>query len=343
MSRIELHTRIKAMTREANFSSFACALLILLIQLFSITGKAQNLVPNPGFEEGLTCPTSIGNVGDECLDWYPSVGPLDPISQPTPDWFHACSSYENLSPPDILNGNQLPFEGSGYVGMFTYVPGFAPIGYSENIAVQLNSALEVGHQYLVEFKVHNLIGALGLATNNMGFRFTTFPAFPSSEEGIDNFSHFRVDTVISDTANWVAISDVFQADSAYEYFHIGNFYKDENTVIDTILPMASGAAYYLIDDVSITEWKTTDAHTEVNKRIKIWPNPCSGRVLHIEGLNERIEQVDLISLSGARIVTLPKFGQGEPTINIPEVTTGVYLIKIQTESHIYFEKVMITD
>jgi len=323
-------------------SSFRLILFLSYSLCFTSTNKGQNLVPNPGFEEGIVCPTQIGNVTTECNNWYASQFTLvDSGWTTSPEWFHVCSDIDNLSPPNIIfTGFQPPFQGGGYVGMLVYLLSGT---YREHIGVQLSEPLQIGQQYLVEFSLIRHNGSPALAINNMGFRFTTYSHFEDLEHGTDNFSHFHIDTVVTSVSGeWTEASHVFTADSAYSYLHIGNFYDDQSTNVDTILPSGVGS-YYLIDAVSVTEWKTTDAHTEVKKRIKIWPNPISGRVLHIEGLNDRIERVDLISSSGARIVTLPEFSQGEPTINIPEVTTGIYLIKIQTESQIYCEKVMITD
>jgi len=84
---------------------------IKLLLIFIFTSSlvyGQNLIPNGSFEEGVNCPTQVGNVTLECANWYASLianeGP-----NPTPEWFHECSEFVLLAPPDIAFGMLKPF------------------------------------------------------------------------------------------------------------------------------------------------------------------------------------------------------------------------------------------
>jgi hypothetical protein len=51
--------------------------IVYLLSLNSMEILAQNLVPNPSFEEYITCPTSVGGLGVQgggmwVQDWYPA-------------------------------------------------------------------------------------------------------------------------------------------------------------------------------------------------------------------------------------------------------------------------------
>lgn len=95
----------------------------------------MNLVPNPGFEDSVSCQTATGAYRPN--NWFsPNDG--------TPDYFLISQTGSGCTDsfPDTWGsynyynqwGNQLPHSGKGYVG-FIYAM------FSENIAVELNDTL----------------------------------------------------------------------------------------------------------------------------------------------------------------------------------------------------------
>jgi hypothetical protein len=244
--------------------------LLLASNLFLISShlKAQNLVPNGGFEEG-NCVGYPGNLV-ECNDWFSS---LTPFEETTPEWFHSCIDDDNFSTPDVAFGFQEPYEGLGYGGLIGLITN-APASYREIIGVNLIEPLEVGSSYEVKFRFSTLTNApeTTILINNLGFNFSTHPyysnaAFPT------NSSHFAIDTVIHLTEEWLEVYEVFVADSSYQYLHIGNFFDDNLT--SSIFPTESAfISYFVIDDVSVNELKVNTVSSSEKAGIKIYPNPC---------------------------------------------------------------------
>jgi hypothetical protein len=217
---------------------------------FSAVCFAQNLVPNPGFEEHDTCPNSYSQI-HFATGWW--------SSRETPDYFNDCGS-GLAGVPYNGAGFQEAYSGHAYSGLISFLS--AGNEYSEIIATELSSVMKKNYYYKVGFSTNRADGIVfrRLASNNLGVLFSTvkyeFPfTFP-----VSNFSHFKIDSIITDTANWLNIEFDFQADSEYKYMMIGNFYANELT--DTILYIHGGSrAYYYIDNVYVTE----DSSNAINK------------------------------------------------------------------------------
>src|SRR5205085_585438 len=91
---------------------------ITLLLLFSFSiGNAQNLVPNPGFENYITCPVNYGELF-KCQDWSTFGN--------SPDYFNACSPDTIVSVPKNNFGYQLASSGNAYCGFINASGGPAP-------------------------------------------------------------------------------------------------------------------------------------------------------------------------------------------------------------------------
>ncbi len=331
--------------RAARFLGF---IVTLAIGLAADPAVCQNLVPNGSFEEGAEgyeCPNYIGFFDLECAHWYASIQDptLDWENWPNPDWFHTCSSIDALSPPNVaFGGYQVPFDGEGYAGICTFNPNVNSIpeleNYREYIGVELSEPLAVGQNYLVEFKIARLTA---FASDKMGFKFTTYPYFESAAAATDNFAHFFIDSVITDTLNWLEVSTEFTADSAYSHFHIGNFFDDEHTTVIYYWEYGS-CAYYVVDDVKIsTHLNSTVSRDEPNE-IKVFPNPTNHRV-HIKCPNhERIESVQIHSMKGVCIydANLSKGNSNYCTIDLSGLPQGIHSLRIKTDKSTYHDRIV---
>jgi len=196
--------------------------ILCLIFIIPHVVQAQNLVPNPSFEQYDTCPNSISQV-DFVLGWS-SFGN-------TPDYWNACSSVMNV--PNTQAGFQNAFDGNAFCGIYTYSSGTTGTpNYREYIGVQLVSPLIIGQKYYVSFKI-NKPNNLECATNYFGALFSTVPFTETNLPPINITPQIIEPQIITDTINWTNISGAFIADSTYKYIILGNFYSDSNT--DTIL------------------------------------------------------------------------------------------------------------
>ncbi|MCZ4410782.1 T9SS type A sorting domain-containing protein [Cryomorphaceae bacterium 1068] len=310
-------------------------ILICSMIVLSAMTSAQNLVPNGGFEEGIICPTQTGNVTLECSFWYASI--TAPIQElPTPDWYHTCSEIDLLSPPELVFGNEAPFAGEGLIGFVTYSANF--LNAREIIGVELIEPLVIDNSYLVEFKVSGMENPeVLIETNNVGFNFSTHEFYALSEFPI-NSSHYTLESIIP-IEGWTTVSEVFVADSAYNYLHIGNFYNDTNTIAD-LSELPDGSAYYAIDEVSVTPLLSVENKKIAHDNFKLYPNPARS-VLNIKNLeySTNISEIAILTINGL-LVKQFNFSKikTQYQIDISSLNQGLYILKIITPKNSYNER-----
>lgn len=248
----------------------------LLVLLFAIyySAKAQNLISNSSFEEYTQCPDGENEV-PFATGWENWCA--------TPDYFNACSSNTFATVPYSLgNGIQYAHTGNAYTGFFNYWTHAWLNGYPwirDFIGTHLDYPTQVGVKYYLTMYV-SLASWLPspCASSHIGIKLTTqsFNSYGNSFSSplVNNSATINVDSLITDTMNWVEFSGSFIADSAYQYLVIGNFFDDEHTdtLIDGTAPYCY--SYYFIDDVSLT---TDSIATVVNDlpslKVIVYPNP----------------------------------------------------------------------
>ena len=89
---------------------FLSTLLFFLVQ----DSFAQNLVPNPSFEDTVSCPDNLAQI-DKAVGWS--------SYRITPDYFNSCSSasaFPSVSVPSNQWGTQSAKTGNAYAGLITY-------------------------------------------------------------------------------------------------------------------------------------------------------------------------------------------------------------------------------
>ena len=192
--------------------------------------EAQNLVPNPGFEEADSCSTMGFGFGGP-NGWHSANG--------TPDHLQSCLPYNSaLGLPLNFFTFQQPFEGNSCAGMFTY---YGPSEYREWIMAPLLEPMVVGQTYYCSLRANAAFGGnaqypqIWLANNKVGMLFTTYDrnwyqGDPYPEPL--NQAHVLYPQVLADTVGWTLVSGGFMADSAYQYLMIGNFFN--NALTDTL-------------------------------------------------------------------------------------------------------------
>jgi|GEM_PF-1410957 len=227
------------------FFTFTFILLTFTFSLF--TCFAQNLVPNPSFEEYSGCPSGYSQF-DSVLFWETFLNP----QFNSPDFFHSCAnSSSGASVPHNIAGNSCGSTGNGCCGIHTYL--CMGNNYREIISTRLKNDLIIGHKYYISFNLKLANNDFfKCAVNTIGLLFTTYN--DTSKSLINNFATIKTLNFITDTNYWAKIQGVFIADSAYKYLFIGNFYDDSYT--DTLLlstTMTQCFSYYYIDDICVSE------------------------------------------------------------------------------------------
>ena len=83
----------------------------------------------------------------------------------------------------------------------------------------------------------------------------------------------------------------------------------------------------------------------LNNELVVYPNPAKGKI-NIDCMNTSSEKVgiSLISAGGKRMLTesfsvLP--GQNTMSLNIEDIPSGIYFIRLKTENEIIYKKIIV--
>lgn len=237
-------------------------LITIFLVLLTYVSYAQNLVPNPSFENKITCPYDYSQVRNFCTDWHR-------YTSGTPDFFDTCTTVLwRVDIPENSFGYQHAV-GGAYAGIYSGLWLEDPINSSrageEYLATQI-SPLQVGRFYEVSISV-SLANRAGQGSDGLGVYFyrDNVDSLMSSHtvpwKGQVDYSRYGV---IMDTTKWVRLKGYLLADSAYGHVVIGQL-KD-STKIKMQKLQGGGAlanrSYYYIDSVVVRE--TANLNIEVS-------------------------------------------------------------------------------
>lgn len=311
---------------------------ILLITLLSLTSLfwrgneafAQNLVPNPSFEDMISCP-HYGNQLDLAVGWH--------VCRESPDYYNECDSLPgNVSVPSNFCGYQYAFQGNAYVGFIAF--GMNGFNVREYFTCQLINPLMTGKKYNVRFYL-NLSGGLSkrMACNKIGLLFSTVNYDLNTPAPIGNYSQFYTDSIITDTLNWTLVEGSFIANSAYHYMTVGNFFNDANTDTVHIDGIPSTYAYYFIDSISVTEDVTSSVNELNANGFIVYPNLFSNKI-RIQSENIRFEKLQVFNMSGQSIY-FRKESSNDSTVDLyfNTLPQGVYILIINNSSYFKIIKI----
>lgn len=227
--------------------------LLSVLLLCCMPCTAQQLVPNPGFEELLVCPDFQSQL-DRTTHW------ISPSVQGTPDYYHACASNALYAVPQSTVGVQEPVDGEAYVGFFLYIGQPVMAGWREYIQAPLTEALNADRCY--RFRLHANLTEYSLrSTWSLGVRFSSGPvALP------DPFipgppAHITLPPgTFLDHATWTVLEGDYIAEGGEDHLMIGNFNSDADTPIQNVsstLGNAGPFAYVLVDALSLVPCELT--------------------------------------------------------------------------------------
>ena len=200
---------------------------LVLATLFSFhTAFAQNLISNCSFENYTICPTVYSQV-PYATGWFPLHGG-------TSDLINSCNGGTIVGVPTNTFGVEDAAHGQGYAGgySFTNILSSGPGNdYKEYIATTI-AALTPGVPYELSMSIA-LGDQSGWGTDDIGAMFfVSTPSFPSTYYGSPVTLNPGMQTVsyasygaITDTANWVRVTQTFIPDSAYTVIAIGSLHE----------------------------------------------------------------------------------------------------------------------
>ncbi|MBL7951819.1 MAG: hypothetical protein JNM62_08865 [Flavobacteriales bacterium] len=292
---------------------------------------AQNLVPNPSFEEYTECPTDISQF-DRTIGWESIQG--------SPDLFNNCSASDTVNVPLNFLGSQQAFEGQGYAGVLT-----AEFFAKEMIQCQLVTALEIGVPTAISFRVSP--GGFGvpgimspeLASSGMGLRFSVepLPYFTFWGQYTFNDAVIHMTEVLNDTSSWNELSTLFVPDSNYRYLQIGNFFGDDATQVEVLDPNGDGGyAYAFVDNVCVSQ---VEGFCEVGSGFAMLGHRLSPTVHVVGGSlvltlpegHPALEQIWLSDAIGRSLAVVPApFTGCAVQISLAANAAGVFLLHYRT-------------
>lgn len=238
------------------FVTTLTTILFMLIVQFSI---AQNLVPNPGFEEVTRCPQ---NFSADRFDFI-LPGWTSP-TRGTPDHFHACS-WGDADVPYNWAGISNANTGNGYAGIYVWQNELAR-NYREYIQCELAEPLVTGKRYQIQFYFKLASYAL-YSVNRIGLTLTTerIHVQHDVELSLEPILSVEKDSAITaTTGGWELATMEYTANGGERFVIIGNFFKNSETKSQRIPGRISKSrmltfnSYYYIDDVSVICLDTLD-------------------------------------------------------------------------------------
>jgi len=211
---------------------------------------AQNLVPNPGFEEFSQCPITFST---DPKHFGPSN--WNSPSQGTPDYYNKCA-VGDMDVPRNWAGVSFAHAGVGYAGIYAWST--AKNSYREYVQCKLREPLRPGVFYNIQF-YFRLSSYSVYAIDRVGL------ALLRSQVKVDHDSLLQINPILTKinkietlTNEWYEASAKFQAKGGEQFLLIGNFSSNSATESMKIeyregkSLMLGSSAYYYIDDVSVS-------------------------------------------------------------------------------------------
>lgn len=184
-------------------------------------------------------------------DWtQPTDGSTDVFSMlAAPTCYAYCLSNHIESP-----GPQLPRTGNNMSAVRTSGIGCGEQpNYREYLQTQFTGPCEIGQYYYAEFYVSHGEKS-GYYNNNIGMYFSE-----TATDETDICANLNLSPQINETEmitegeEWVKIAGVVEATEAFVYMIIGNFFEDQNSVVESTGTGFSTGVYY-VDDVLVKNY-----------------------------------------------------------------------------------------
>jgi len=220
---------------------FSC----LITAVFSL--EAQNIVPNPSFENYSALPTNLG-LYNSCNQWGNAGS-----SVADPDYFHVDGSLLADLPVTSM-AEVIAADGEAVMGIMA--TGKQGENFREYLSVKLSAPTIIGQKYRASFKITN--GSVynhsltGMGTSQIGVLLSKNTLVQSGNDPIIATPQFEIDEVTY-SREWKQVSFSFIATEEFEYLYLGVFNDDSDLSIEFREgnPTISRFAYYFFDEVSL--------------------------------------------------------------------------------------------
>lgn len=227
---------------------------------------AQNLVPNPSFEDINGCPNGLSGIGySSTYSYFPTVQSwVNPLSYTSPDYFNVCATPQSgVHIPEANFGYQSSRTGNAYSGIILWEESSPGNGFAEYIECKLFSPMLAGRTYCVSFYVNPTISTNipfnYMAVDEIGAHFSNTQVSTTSGSSLSLPYHIQSTpgVFMIDTNSWIKVSGVYTATGGEEWMTIGRFNntgKIPNNIFvypTTPNPTLPYRAYMYIDDIGV--------------------------------------------------------------------------------------------
>jgi gliding motility-associated-like protein len=224
----------------------------VLAILFFLTQSivcAQNLVPNPSFEEYSQCPQNMNQI-DLAVSWYHEA-----INHSEGDFFNMCDP--TLGGVWHFYQTQNPHTGNGMAGFAIYSSPSANYEYREYDKVKLLHSLSPNTNYCISYYV-SLVGYSTYAIDGLCACISTDSLLCQDPNIMllpcTNYVCNTSGNIIKDTLNWVKVTMSYIAHGGEQFLTLGNFKTTPQTNSEeTDYHPYGHQTYYFIDDVAVYE------------------------------------------------------------------------------------------
>jgi len=298
---------------------------------------AQNLVPNPSFEDTTACPQTLALLSNTSHWNSPTQG--------SPDYFHNCSQGGAGIPHNIM-GSQTASIGYGYVGISVYDL-LNTYSYREYIQVQLQQPLISGQKYWVSFNV-SLADTIDYAIKELGAYLSPTQV---NDFSMDTTLLFTpqiefTDSVITNKNTWTRISGSFTASGNKNYLIIGNFNNKQNTTSTQVNNTNAAYSYYYIDDICVSSDSLTCANTltpfhysSKKQFFRVFPNPVFDYLM-INNKSTEPYDLTIYSALGQVLSHEIQIRTNNKKVFTQKYNTNFLILKVKTKNDSLFFKLL---
>lgn len=313
---------------DSSLSNVFKSLVVAVTCGAGVLVSAQNLIPNPSFEElEVLCegPVSYSDLND----WTLAGCTINPAL------YNACSAlngFPNDGTPSNAFGHQEPVDGQAYITMLTYLANVSvtPPFYA---TCPLLEPLVADVEYC--FSAHvSLVDRAAYRTRDMHVFLSD--AFPSACNGLDtsvwvNDAQLVLNTTDVDTASWVLLSGSFSASGGESYLTIGNFNArfDPDTIYIAPSSVPWQSAMYYLDVLDLRPCASSVPEHGTDELLATY-DPATQELMISAAQAREITDVVLFDASG-RIVRSFKGGFGTIRYAVGDLPHGIYVVHAGTK------------
>jgi len=252
---------------EILVKNIATSVAIFLLTNFC---SAQNLIPNPGFEEVHACPTGLRQL-ELAKHWYGA-------NAGTPELFHNCGFRAGISPNS----------GNGMAGVIFLSEASSFVEY---LQIELTDSLVTNEEYEFSFYLRLSESSL-IGMNKIGAFFSKNGLHRNLWVRFQNRPQVVFEKVADKTESWQKLAARYTAVGGEKFITIGNFFA-KHFITEKIVNRAATdrTTYYYVDDFYLGKKPLSAPNEPLSSAAVKWSH-----VVYFEKDSSSISETELVRL-----------------------------------------------